>query len=335
MHDFDEDLIRALQLDGRAQFSTLADQLGVHRTVVAKRVQELIDTGEISIRGAIHPSALGMPVQVNLRLRILGPTTPIFETLLTRNDVVFLSEITGPEQGIVELWAPDLATAARSTREIRAIPGVLEVQMSLYEHVVRRLRLSQDPRVPDLTFDDFDIQLMGLLQENGRYTFGELSRALGRSASACRTRVLRLLETNAIRIGAVRTRRAATSSLLAGVGITLSGSETTTEAFEQLFVELPGIEFIARTMGSYSFIATISARSIPHFTQLVRDIRAQPGVMTVDTWVHAHIWAESYEWRLDRLLGGQSIVAGGSLASETRNSSHGRPIDPVEFEWQD
>lgn len=301
MQDFDEDLIRALQLDGRAQFSTLADQLGVHRTLVAKRVQELIETGEISIRAAVHPSALGMPVQVNLRLRVLGSTTPVFEELLTRNDVVFLSEVTGPQQAIVEIWAEDWETAARATRQIRAIPGVLEIQVSLYEQVIRRLRLSQDPRVPMHTFDDFDIELMALLQEDGRYTFGELSRRLGRSASACRTRVMRLLDSNAMRIGAVRARRAATSSLLAGVGITLSGSDTTAEAFEQRFVELPGIEFIARTMGTYSFIATISARSIPHFTQLVRDIRNQPGVMIVDTWVHAHIWAERYEWSLDRL----------------------------------
>ncbi|GAA1625749.1 AsnC family transcriptional regulator [Leucobacter chromiireducens] len=301
MEAFDEDLIRALQLDGRAQFSALAEQLGVHRTVVAQRVHELIESGEIRILAAVHPRAVGLPVQVNLQFRITGPTSPVFEHLLSYTNVVFLSEISGQAQGVVEVWAADLEDVGRSVRAIQAIPGVRDVQFSLYDRVLKRLRLGEDPDPNQLSFDAFDIELMAQLQLDGRLTFGELARRTGRSASACRTRVLRLLDSGVMRIGAVRSRLNATSSVLSGVGILLSGDAEGLASAEELLLSIPTIEFAARTLGRYGLIATIAARSIADYTAIVRSIRAHPSVTHVDTWIHAAVWLERYEWSLDRL----------------------------------
>ena len=301
MDEFDEDLIRALQLDGRAQFSALAARLGVHRTVVAQRVHELLSTEEIRILAAVHPRAVGLPVQVNLQFRISGPTSPVFERLLEFTNVVFLSEISGQSQGVVEVWAASLDEMGRSVRAIQAIPGVGEVQFTIYDRVLRRLRLGEDPDPTELAFDSFDIELMGELQTDGRLTFGELARRTGRSASACRARVLRLLESGVMRIGAVRSRRNATTSVLAGVGIMLSGDADGLDSAEELLLTIPTIEFGARTLGRYGLIATIAARSIADYTEIVRTIREHPSVSRVETWVHAYVWLERYEWSLDRL----------------------------------
>ncbi|QIK64065.1 Lrp/AsnC family transcriptional regulator [Leucobacter viscericola] len=302
MDSFDEDLIRALQLDGRAQFSTLANELGVHRTLVAQRVNELLESDEIRILAAVHPSAVGLPVQVNLQLRISGPTTPVFEQLLEFPNVVFLSEISGQSQAVVEVWAADLDDVGRSVREIQAIEGVVEAQLTIYDRVLRRLRLGRDPEPSDLVFDDFDIALMAELQTDGRLTFGELARRTGRSTSACRARTLRLLEARVMRIGAVRRRRTATTSVLSGFGIMLTGQENAAGSVEKMLLELPTIEFAARTLGRYSIIATIAARSLTGFTDIARQIREHPSVHLVETWVHAHVWLERYEWGMDRIL---------------------------------
>jgi len=301
MDDFDEDLIRALQLDGRAQFSALATKLGVHRTLVAQRVHELLAAGEIRILAAVHPRAVGLPIQANLQLRISGPTSPVFERLREFPNVVFLSEISGQSQAVVEVWAADSDDVGRSVRAIQAIDGVDEVQFSLYDRVLRRLRLGEDPEPTDLEFDDFDIELMAQLQTDGRLTFGELARRTGRSASACRARVLRLLGSGIMRIGAVRSRRSATTSVLSGVGIMLTGEADDLASAEELLLGIPTIEFAARTLGRYGLIATIAARSLADYTDIVRRIRAHPGVRFVETWIHAFVWLERYEWSLDRL----------------------------------
>lgn len=301
MDDFDEDLIRALQVDGRAQFSALAEQLGVHRTLVARRVGELVASGEIRILAAVHPRAVGLPVQVNLQLRLTGPTSPVFEQLGAFANVVFLSEISGQSQAVVEVWAADLEDVGRSVRAIQSIEGVAEVQLAIYDRVLRRLRLGEDPDLADLVFDDFDIALIVQLQVDGRLTFGELARRTGRSASACRARVLRLLRSGVMRIGAVRTRRRVTSSVLAGVGIMLTGEGDDLASAEELLLGIPTIEFAARTLGRYGLIATIAARSLADFTEIVRSIRAHPSVHLVETWIHAFVWQERYEWSLERL----------------------------------
>lgn len=301
MDEFDEDLIRALQLDGRAQFSALADRLGVHRTVVAQRVNELLAAGEIRILAAVHPRVVGLPIQANLQLRISGPTSPVFERISEFTNVVFLSEISGQSQAVVEVWAADRDDVARSVRAIQAIEGVVEMQFSLYDRVLRRLRLGEDPEMTDLVFDDFDIALIAELQIDGRLTFGELARRTGRSASACRARVLRLLDSGVMRIGAVRSRRSATSSVLSGVGVVLRGDSEGAASAEELLLEIPTIEFAARTLGRYGLIATIAARSLADYTEIVRRIRAHPSVHLVETWVHAFVWLERYEWSLDRL----------------------------------
>lgn len=301
MDDFDEDLIRALQVDGRAQFSTLASQLGVHRSVIAARVHELVESGEIRILAAVHPRVVGLPIQVNLQLRISGPTSPVFTRLLTFRNVVFISEITGPTQAVVEVWAADREDISRAVREIQEIEGVIEVQFALYDRVLRRLRLGEAPEMTNLTFDDFDLALISLLQVNGRYTFGELARHTGRSASACRARVQRLLRSDVMQIGAVRSRRSTTSSVLSGIGVILSGHPEERTAVEEMLVKLPSLEFVARSLGRYDLIATIAARSITHYAEIVRTIRAYPGVHLAETWIHASIWAERYEWSREQL----------------------------------
>ncbi|WP_053382571.1 Lrp/AsnC family transcriptional regulator [Leucobacter celer] len=301
MDEFDEDLIRALQLDGRAQFSALAADLGVHRTLVAQRVHDLLASGEIRILAAVHPRAVGLPIQANLQLRISGPTSPVFERLSEFTNVVFLSEISGQSQAVVEVWAADREDVGRSVRAIQAIEGVVDMQFSLYDRVLRRLRLGEDPELSDLLFDDFDIALMAELQLDGRLTFGELARRTGRSASACRARVMRLLDSGVMRIGAVRSRRSTTSSVLSGVGIILRGDAEGAAAAEELLLGIPTIEFAARTLGRYGLIATIAARSLADYTEIVRMIRAHPGVHLVETWMHAFVWLERYEWSLDRL----------------------------------
>nr|WP_272928665.1 Lrp/AsnC ligand binding domain-containing protein [Leucobacter luti] len=81
----------------------------------------------------------------------------------------------------------------------------------------------------------------------------------------------------------------------------LSGDAEGIASAEDLLLDVPTIEFAARTLGRYGLIATIAARSIGDYTDIVRMIRAHPAVSRVETWVHASVWLERYEWSLDRL----------------------------------
>jgi DNA-binding Lrp family transcriptional regulator len=303
MADFDEDLLRALQVDGRAQFSTLAAELGVHRSLVAQRVRELLDSGELRVLAALHPRVLGFSVQAHLTLRVAGPTRPVFERLRGLDGVVYLSEVTGPAPVVAEVWASSQGDLARTVRAMRAIPGVVEVQLALYDHVLKTLLLGEEPEDSELVFDDFDVAIMTNLQRDGRLTFGELARRTGRSASACRSRTLRLLESRVMQIGGVRRRSSVTRGVLFGVGISPEGGEEEQREVEEAVLGLTGLEFLARTIGRFSLLATVAARSVAEYTEVVRGLRELAGVHAAETWIHASVWTERYEWSLDRLVG--------------------------------
>jgi DNA-binding Lrp family transcriptional regulator len=57
--DLDRQLVQALQLDGRAPFSRIADVLGVSDQTVARRYTRLRTTGTIRVLGLTDPAALG------------------------------------------------------------------------------------------------------------------------------------------------------------------------------------------------------------------------------------------------------------------------------------
>ncbi|MCP3426055.1 hypothetical protein NBM05_08570, partial [Rothia sp. AR01] len=63
------------------------------------------------------------------------------------------------------------------------------------------------------------------------------------------------------------------------------------------------LRFLARTIGRHSLVATVAVRDIAEYTEVVRGLRGLPGVAAAETWIHAAVWTERYDWSLERLVG--------------------------------
>ena len=145
---------------------------------------------------------------------------------------------------------------------------------------------------------------MKLLQR-GRASYAEMAAEVGLSVSACRTRVLRLIDTNVMQIGAIR-RRAATSQAM-GFGFGTSTSGHVDQAVDYL-QQVVGTEFMAKCMGRYNLIATVGVASVGEYNRVAAGLRQLGSVTTVDTWLHPQIVRERYEKSLDTLV--DSIAKG-------------------------
>lgn len=299
--DFDEDLYRALRHDGRAAHSTLAARLGVDRSLISQRLHHLRQTGQLKIVAVIHPRLLGLSVQAHLMLSIQGPTDCVFEELRRTDSVAYLSETTGPTQAVAEVWARSTHDLGVSLNRIRTVGGVSSMHVTYYDQVLRTLMLGEEPETTDIGFDDLDLAIIQNLQRDGRMTFGEMQRRTGAAASTCRKRMQRLVTLRVVQIGGIRGRGAGDKGLLFGVGVDCAGDSATAEAVEKSLTSLPGLEFTARTMGRFTHVATIGVRSLEEYNDVVRDLRGIPGVRSAETWIHAAVWAERYDWSLERL----------------------------------
>ncbi|MGK0721565.1 Lrp/AsnC family transcriptional regulator [Leucobacter sp. W1478] len=286
-----ERAISLLRRDGRASYSEIARQLGTSRVNIASRLGPSLESGSVRVIAAVHPRLLGLNVLAHASIRVSGPLDPVIEAVANLTTPVFVSETAGQYQLVCELHARDLHELQVDLRQLRSAPGVLEADVILYERMLSSFFLGEEPAQFEHGFDEHDLRIIDLLQVDGRMSYSDIAEEVGLSISAARARVTRLLETGAMQIGVVRGRNAASSELVFGFGFKLTGDE---HALLTLLSKDPGLEFLARTVGRFSVVATLAFPSLSDFNDLLARLREVESVHTVEPWLHAAIRLERY-----------------------------------------
>lgn len=137
-----------------------------------------------------------------------------------------------------------------------------------------------------MRFDEIDINILALLQENGRMTNVELAERVGLTAPPCLRRV-RALEQE----GAIRGYHAALDPEALGYGLIVfamvslrSQAESDLRAFEQLVATIPEVRECHMLNGEIDFILKIVATDLQSFQRiLTTQLTTAPNVESVKT----------------------------------------------------
>jgi DNA-binding Lrp family transcriptional regulator len=137
-----------------------------------------------------------------------------------------------------------------------------------------------------MRFDDIDVRILGLLQDNGRMTNVELAERVGLTAPPCLRRV-RALEQQ----GAITGYHAALEPAALGYNLTVfamvslkSQAESDLRAFEQLVAGIPEVRECHMLNGEIDFILKIVAPDLQSFQQiLTTKLTTAPNVEHVKT----------------------------------------------------
>ncbi|MBA8829556.1 AsnC family transcriptional regulator [Alpinimonas psychrophila] len=292
MDTITEASVALLRRDGRASFSDIARQLNTNRTNVAKRIGALIENGDIRIVAAVHPRLLGLNVLAHVTIRSEGDVGAMSEMVCEMNSSIFVSEVAGHNQLVAELHMANMNDLYNDVHYIRSIAGVLEVQVIIYERMLKSFFLGEEPQMLELALDSIDLHLIELLQLDGRLGYSEMGEQVGLSISGCRTRINRLIETGAMQIGLLRQRTEITNELVFGFGFIATSDQS--ELIELLEGQR-GLEFIARTVGRFNLVGTITFNDLLGFNDFVTEVRKLDGVRIAEQWLHARIRKERYQ----------------------------------------
>ncbi|WP_416482750.1 Lrp/AsnC family transcriptional regulator [Streptomyces sp. CL12] len=213
--ELDRRLVHALQIDGRAPFSTIAAALGVSDRTVARRYARLRSAGVIRVLGGFDPTALGAVLWF-LRVRCApAAALPVAEALAGRPDTSWVSlNSGGTEITCVVRTESEADSEALLLAKLPRTPRVEGVTAHSVLHAfyggpdnlvgklgwldaaaIERLRPPPLPYRPGpVRLDDGDRKLLALLATDGRAGFEQLAAATGWSPTTVRRRMTELRE---------------------------------------------------------------------------------------------------------------------------------------------
>jgi len=298
MDQLTKKIIAILRRDGRASYSDIARELDTTRDYVASRVNPLFQSGELRVIAAPHPRVLGLTVTAHLSIKVTGDPHDIVKVLERQESIVFISVAVGAYQVIAETELRSMTELRQQVSMIRQLESVVDVQVLLYERVLSSFFLGPEPESFSFSFDEFDLAIIKRLQQDGRASYADLAEHAGLSLSGCRIRVQRLLESGVMQIGAIQQRSDMADDLLFGIGV---NAEADLRDVARLLRAMPGLEFMARTVGRYDLIATANFNSLRDFNELITRLLALPSVSYCEQWLHVQLVRERYEHTLEHL----------------------------------
>jgi DNA-binding Lrp family transcriptional regulator len=301
--ELDRRLVHALQIDGRAPFSTIAEVLGVSDRTIARRYARLRSTGAVRVLGGVDPTALGAVVWF-LRVRC-APTAslPVAEALARRPDTSWVSLSSGgTEITCVVRTESEADSEALLLAKLPRTPRVEGVTAhcvlhsfyggpdnlagklgSLDAEAIERLRPPSRPRRRGpVRLDEGDRKLLALLATDGRAGFEELATATGWSPTTVRRRMTELREHGLLyldididwRMFGITTRTL----------LWLSVAPAHLEEAGQALAEHPEIAFAAATTGPTNLYASVVCKNQQElYRYLTTRVAALPAITHLET----------------------------------------------------
>ncbi len=287
--DLDRRLVRVLQQDPRASVVTLARAIHEPRAVVGERLRALIDSGAIRVVAAVHPHFAGLQVIAHVSVATRGPVAGAAQLVASWPQTVLVSIVAGVHDFIMEVRVPTHADIQELLARVRRHPAVASTSTVIYTGVIKGL-LEHDTYEP-LTIDDTDRALLRALESNGRANWQDLAARVGRSPSAVRTRVNRMLDARIVRLVVVQERGHFGRMLTMGVGLTLRSEAT--RMLTRLRHE-EDVEFAAATIGRFDAVVTLRGASPVDLDASLERLRSYPEVTAVEAWAHLRSVKEDY-----------------------------------------
>jgi DNA-binding Lrp family transcriptional regulator len=300
---FDRRLLHALQLDGRAAFSRIAEVLGVSDQTVARRYRRLRGECGLRVVGMADDERLGRTRWL-LRLRCTPDAADAIGTALARRpDTAWV----GLTSGGTELMC---VTRARSRHERDALllgrlprtPSIVEIGAHLVLHsfyggplgwyakgdalteeetpALRR----PDPEPADgpLALDAHDEALVATLTRDGRATHAELCRATGLSESAVKRRLEHLRGSGALYFAVQFDWRLLGVETSAVLWVTVAPGAL--DAVGRTLARHQETAYVAATSGPCNLVAVVLCRDTPAlYTYVSERIGGLAGVRQVET----------------------------------------------------
>ncbi len=270
--ELDRRIIVALQRDGRASWTDIANEADASVATVGRRGQQLLASGLVRIAAVPSTSQWGPTEQLVVRLRCrAGAQQKVARVISERPQVRFVSLVTGAHDIVAEVIAPkgsDLVALLMD--ELQGIPGVESSEADLVLHTYKighdwsrhhvgeaspALQTAATHVCSPGDFDELGDKIVEILREDGRTSFPIVAQALGVNESTVRRRFETLVSRGCVQL--VTLVPAAALGYETEVLLWLDVVPSAINFVAHELLEQRGVRFIAATLGQSSMLCEV------------------------------------------------------------------------------
>lgn len=295
--ELDLEIVNALQINPRADWSRVGDVLGLSGPTIARRWNALTEQGLVWITPSPGPRYLsaGWSAFINLS-SVPGEHEALIQRLCAEPAFGTVSLVSGPHDLFVDCFASSHEELmALVTGAFADLPGVTRREVVFVTQLYRqasewrsgtlepaRARLmatKSSPLPPAYAPDVLDAVLLEELARDGRASWAELGAACSVSPQTARRRVERLLGSGYM------TMRCDTSAAvqqgLREVSLILNVPATHLDAVGRYFAGLPSCRLSAQVLGAQNLVVTLWVRNYLEVQEHERELAARAPGSTV------------------------------------------------------
>lgn len=294
LDELDRMIIVALQSDGRASWTAVAELCGTSVPTVARRAQRLFAEGVVRVGVSPDMSHAGPVDLFVVRIQCeAGRQTAVVAELARRDEIRFLALVTGSVDIMAELNVrTDDLLHARLIDGLQAIPGVLRCESDLLLHTYkathdwsRQLLTGEDhvytPAEPHECapdhFDDTDRAILGVLRDDGRAGFQAVADIIRVNESTVRRRFDTLRASGCVAVTTLVSAPALGFESEITFRITVLPAKL--DAVARALVAYRGVRYVAATLNGSSLMCEVilpTTRDVFEF--VTKTLGGLPGV---------------------------------------------------------
>lgn len=146
-----------------------------------------------------------------------------------------------------------------------------------------------------IELDQKDLEIIAVLQLDGRASFAEIAREIDLSPAAIRLRVNRLLESETLEVVAVTDPLRVGFTMQAMIGLTSQGD---VEALSETIGALDAVTYVVLTTGRFDLLVEVLCADTDHLLFVIGQLRALDDVSSTETFTYLRLTKQTYAWGL-------------------------------------
>jgi Lrp/AsnC family transcriptional regulator for asnA, asnC and gidA len=143
--------------------------------------------------------------------------------------------------------------------------------------------------------DEVDLEIINILNEDGRTPFAQIAKRLGVSPGMIRMRYERMVGEGVLQVVAVTNPLLMGFTTMAHIGVKVNVNRLQ-EIADQI-ASFEEVIYLVLVTGSYDLIVEVVCRDKNHFMDfMMKKLHAVEGVRDTETFIYLRIAKESYDW---------------------------------------